>query len=136
MTTAPRKAEDEAAELVDGDRLLLQHERREDQGEERRQGLQDGCQGGADRPFGPGDEHERDRDVEDAHDGDARQHAPLARDARARRTEQHEQPGDADGQSPGHQGEWLEAALDADLDEEVRAAPGEGKGDEDEPQEG
>ena len=90
---------------------------------------------GVDRLLGPGDEGEGDGDIEDAHHGQPAEHGQVARHARSRQDDQRRQADDADGQAPADERERLEAALDADLDEEVGAAPGDADTEEDEPEE-
>src|SRR3989304_1159578 len=58
----------------------------------------------------------------------------VARRAGARQRAQPQEGGDGDAEPPGDQGEGLQPLLDADLDEEVRAAPGDREHDEQQPE--
>ena len=69
----------QADQTVDGDRLVLEHERGDDDGEQRHRPVEDRGEGRIDRPLGSRDEEERQDDVDDRHDDQVAVDAPVAR---------------------------------------------------------
>ena len=120
------EAEPDAGEPAPGDVLVVDEGRGDDEGEEGRGRLEDPGQPRVDVLLGPADEPERDRDVDGTQDGKVSEGAGVARQRRPRHGHDDEQDRDADEDAQQDEAQRRER-LDADLDEEVAAAPHEGQ---------
>ena len=130
----PAKPDRQAGEPVDRDVLVMQEQRRDHDREQRHGRVEDRRDRGIDAaPFPVRDEPERDHDREQRHDQQVAVRSPARRE---RRTDDQE---DADQQErpeqePQHdQREGSQPLVDADLDEQVAAAPHERQEDEQRP---
>ena len=125
--------DEQADQAVDADRLVGEEQRREHDREQRDGRRQDRRERRLDRGLGPGDEQERDRDVDDRH----HQQVPVDRAARGgggclatrmtiqSRTMPTSRRSDDEREGP--------EVVDGELDEQVARAPDEPEGQEDDP---
>ena len=126
------EADDEPDDAVDAHRFVGQEDRRQDDREERDGRGQDRGERRFDRLLGPGDEQERDRDVDDRHDQQVAVDPAIARQRLVGDADDGPQQEGADEQPEGDERERPEV-VDGELDEQVARAPHEAKGQEDAP---
>ena len=127
------EADREAGHAVDPDGLVVEEERGDDDREERNRGREDGRDRGVDRSLRPGDQGERDDDVDAGHHDQVAVQAPLSRKLLSGQPQDHPQEDGPDRQPKRHQRERPEV-VDRELDEEVARAPHEAERQEDQPQ--
>ncbi len=125
--------DEHANDLVGRDPLGSQHHgrrRNDDQRNGRGQGRRERR---IDALLGPGDQAERQRDVEDRHDEQVAVRGRVARQSLARDDDDRGQEREADQQPHRHERERRQAGIHADLDEQVAAAPDPAEGEEERP---
>ncbi len=132
MMTTPMKPTMSPDDAVDAHRFVGQEDRRQDDREERDGRGQDRGERRFDRLLGPGDEQERDRDVDDRHDQQVAVDAAIARQRLVGDADDGPQQEGADDEPEGDERERPEV-VDGELDEQVARAPHEAKGQEDRP---
>ena len=132
MMTTPMNPTTQSDDAVDPHRLVGQEERRQDDREERDRRGQDRRQRRLDRLLGPGDEQERDRDVDDRHHQQVAVDPPLARQRLVGDPDDGPQEERADDQPERDERERPEV-VDRELDEQVARAPHEAEREEDQP---
>ena len=124
--------DEQADQAVDPDGLVRQEDGREHDREQRDRGRQDRRERRLDRGLGPGDEQERDRDVDDRHHEQVAVDPALARERLLRDPDDDPEQRGADQQAERHEREGPEV-VDRELDEQVARAPDEPEREEDDP---
>ena len=130
----PAEAHRQAGEPVDRDHLVEEEQRRDDDREQRHGRVQDRRDRGIDAaPFPVRDEPEGDHDREQRHDQQVAIGAPAGRERRSDDQEDADQQQGPEQEPQHDEGERLQTLVDADLDEQVAAAPHEGQEEEQRP---
>ena len=119
------EADGEAGQTVERDSLVPENEGSDDDHEQRDRGGEDRRQRGVDRQLCPGDQRERDRDVDRTHDDQVAVGPRVARKRFAGDPDHDRQEQEPEEQPQRDQRERRQAVVDPDLDEQVAAAPHE-----------